>query len=203
MTHHKFLLTVAIGILAAMIGAWVVIQNSESLKIMWYTWKLDSKDITARKKAFEWLKTLAKEKLEDTKLKAFFIHPESRKQVEAELEPPFLVSAAKNGDLVDLKILLDHGSDVNEKDRYAFAPLHYAAVFGKDKAVRTLIEHGADMNAKDNDGQTPLDRAHSRDPEIKQVITALLRKHGAKTAKELTAEAKPRPKRVTNNSIGN
>ena len=61
MTNRKLLLTVSLGILAAIAGAGVVIQKGESIKIRWYVWKLDSEDAATRKKAFKWLKRLAKE----------------------------------------------------------------------------------------------------------------------------------------------
>ena len=143
MTNRKLLLTVSLGILAAMIGAWVVIQNSESIKIQLYTWKLDSENETARKKAFEWLKTLAKKNLKDRKLKAFFKHPESQRQLESEGKKP-LFSAVASGDFVNLMILLEHGANVNAKDYEGMTTLHSAAWFGKDKVARALIKHAAE-----------------------------------------------------------
>ncbi len=55
-----------------------------------------------------------------------------------------------------------------------------------------LIDKGADVNAKANDGLTALDVAtHPGNPnKNKSEITALLRKHGAKTGEELKAEGK-------------
>ena len=50
--------------------------------------------------------------------------------------------------------------------------------------VKLLIAEGANVNAVDYGGQTPLDRAAG------QKLADLLRKHGAKTAKELKAEGK-------------
>jgi len=92
MKSRKLLLTVSLGILVAIAGAGVVIQNGESIKIRWYTWKLGSEDAAVRKKAFGWLKKRAKDNLKDSRLQVFFKHPESRKQVEAdrkgELPPP-------------------------------------------------------------------------------------------------------------------
>jgi len=60
-------------------------------------------------------------------------------------------------------------------------------VFGHKGVVELLIAKGADVNAKDGIGGTPLDVAIW----IKETeIADLLRKHGAKTAKELKAEGK-------------
>jgi ankyrin repeat protein len=63
-------------------------------------------------------------------------------------------------------------------------PLHWTET---EEIAELLIANGADVNAKTNDGHTPLDRAIlNEDTET----AALLRKHGAKTGKELKAEEK-------------
>jgi len=184
MTNRKLLIGVSLGILIAIIGPVMLVQNTESIKIRWYTWKLDSEDATTRKNAFEWLKTLAQKNLEDKRLKAFFKHPESRRQVEAKKDPPALVSSAKNGDLVELKILLDQGANVNAKDSFGMTPLHWAALIGKVKVAWTLIDRGEEVNTRNKIGRTPLEYAQNK------AIKNLLRKHGAKTGDELEAEAK-------------
>ncbi|MCH2516416.1 MAG: ankyrin repeat domain-containing protein [Dehalococcoidia bacterium] len=58
---------------------------------------------------------------------------------------------------------------------------------GRKEAVELLIAAGADVNAKGNDSETPLDMAI----QFKEAeIADLLRKHGAKTKKELQAAGK-------------
>ena len=51
----------------------------------------------------------------------------------------------------------------------------------KREVAKLLITNGADVNVKRDDGKTPLDMAVGK-------TTALLRKHGGKTKKELEAE---------------
>jgi len=65
--------------------------------------------------------------------------------------------------------------------------LHFAALNGRKVIVELLIGKGADVNAKDDDGETPLDATSVFN---KTETAALLRKHGAKSAKELKAAGK-------------
>jgi len=108
MTSRKLLITVSCGILVGVIGPVLLVQNSESIKIRWYTWKLGSEDAAVRKKAFGWLKRLAKDNLKDKRLESFFKHSESLKQVKAEGKKSSLISVAAKGDFVDLNILLNN-----------------------------------------------------------------------------------------------
>jgi len=85
------------------------------------------------------------------------------------------------------RALIEHGANVNAKDKKGGTPLFSAAKFGNDKVAGTLIDHRAKVNVKDNNGNTPLDWAVKKK---KQAIITLLRKHGAMTAKELSAQAK-------------
>ena len=70
---------------------------------------------------------------------------------------------------------------------------------GKKEIAQKLIEHGADVIEKNNNGQTLLDLCMNPDyymtKEKKQAIITLLRKHAAKTSKELSAEAKAKPQK--------
>ena len=99
------------------------------------------------------------------------------------------------------RALIKHGADVNAESPGRTA-LHIVVEYGRDKVARVLLEHGANVNAKDK-GSTPLDKAYAVEKddlfpvpqkEIQAVIT-LLRKHGAKTAHELSAEAKEKAKK--------
>lgn len=81
-----------------------------------------------------------------------------------------------------MKILIDHGADVNSKNVHLSTLLHFAAYrgnfekyctkssniepklflffcSGRDEAVKVLIDHGANVNAKDQIQRTPLHRA--------------------------------------------
>jgi len=66
------------------------------------------------------------------------------------------------------------------------SPLHYASNIGNKKIIEILIAAGANVNAKEGK-HTPLDLV--LDKSLFE-ITYLLRKHGAKTSKELKAEGK-------------
>jgi len=59
-----------------------------------------------------------------------------------------------------LKLLLDHGGEINAKDNIrGQTPLHGASFWGWNAAVELLVARGADLNAKDNQGKTVIDSA--------------------------------------------
>ena len=57
----------------------------------------------------------------------------------------------------NLKVLLQLGGSVTDRDAYGSTALHIACVFCNADAVELLIENGADASAKDDDGLTPKD----------------------------------------------
>ena len=59
-----------------------------------------------------------------------------------------LFSAIKNRDEVLLKVLIEAGADVNEKDNDGFTPLITASTIGNENIVKYLIEKGANTNEK-------------------------------------------------------
>lgn len=65
-----------------------------------------------------------------------------------------LIKAALNNNTALVEKLLEHGANVNAKDRFDRTALHYANV-GSDLPER-LIKAGADFMAKDKYGKTPL-----------------------------------------------
>ena len=70
-------------------------------------------------------------------------------------------------------------------------PLHRAARMGHIETARMLLRAGAEVNARDRDGKTALDRTWIWTASKKQNECAiLLRKHGARTGKELDMKAK-------------
>ena len=89
-----------------------------------------------------------------------------------------LHDAALGGDTGVVKILLDHGADVNARDTEADAtPLYYAASWGRQAAVELLLSRGADPNARNRKGASVLQSAiENNQPEI----AAILRRHGAR-----------------------
>ena len=121
--------------------------------------------------------------------------------------------AAKERNIELVKLRLDSGVDVNEKNENGWTPLHSAALGGDKEIVKMLIAASADVNAKNRIGWTPLYNAktkeivelligggadvNAKDEEGKTPldwgyleIADLLRKHGGKTGEELKAEGK-------------
>ncbi|KAG7362897.1 ankyrin repeat domain protein [Nitzschia inconspicua] len=89
-----------------------------------------------------------------------------------------LISAASEGDLEEVKALLEYGKvDLNSGDYDRRTALHLAAGEGRIEIVRLLCEKGADVNVRDRWGSRPLDDAKSGGhPECVQI----LEKFGAK-----------------------
>uniref|UniRef100_A0A670JZE6 Uncharacterized protein n=1 Tax=Podarcis muralis TaxID=64176 RepID=A0A670JZE6_PODMU len=56
-----------------------------------------------------------------------------------------------------VKLLLNHGANVNAKDNELWTPLHAAATCGHINLVKILIQHGADLLAVNADGNMPYD----------------------------------------------
>jgi ankyrin repeat protein len=65
----------------------------------------------------------------------------------AKLESRALVAAAAANDLASIRILIERGAAVNEKDEAGRTPLMFAAGNGNLKAVELLLAKGADVNA--------------------------------------------------------
>jgi len=63
-----------------------------------------------------------------------------------------------------LKLLIENGADIHQKDFAGQTALHRAALTPKGETsglIKYLIAKGADINAKDNDGNTPLHVAYA------------------------------------------
>jgi ankyrin repeat protein len=76
-----------------------------------------------------------------------------------------------------LRLLLEHGADINAQDEDDWTPLHSASTRGALEVVRLLLEHGADVEVKDSFGKTALQEAAE---EGEDKVVELLRRHGAK-----------------------
>jgi ankyrin repeat protein len=76
-----------------------------------------------------------------------------------------------------LRLLLEHGADINVQKRGGSTPLHRASANGALKVVRLLLEHGADVEVKDDRGKTALRVAGGK---RRDEVMKLLREHGAK-----------------------
>lgn len=55
-----------------------------------------------------------------------------------------------------IKLLLDHGADLESRDKTGRTPLHYAAERGEGYMIRNLLSLGANINATTLCGETPL-----------------------------------------------
>ena len=76
-----------------------------------------------------------------------------------------------------LRLLLEHGADINAQNQAGRTPLHKASYSGMLEVVRLLLEHGVDVEVKSNIGVTPLQAAVEGGHDK---VVKLLREHGAK-----------------------
>jgi hypothetical protein len=81
----------------------------------------------------------------------------------------------KDGSIV--RLLLEHGADINMQDEDGWTPLYVASKNGVLEVLRLLLEHGADVEVRNNDGETPLQEAANGGHNE---VVELLREHGAK-----------------------
>lgn len=80
--------------------------------------------------------------------------------VDADTRGVFTTEDTPQRSVASLKLLLDAGGDLSLKDNIrGQMPLHGAAFWGWNDAVKFLVERGADLNAKDTRGMTPVDSA--------------------------------------------
>jgi ankyrin repeat protein len=83
--------------------------------------------------------------------------------------------SAATGPTEVLEELLKRGANPNVQTKAAgfpgFTPLHMAAMSGLKDEVELLLRYGADPMVRNGDGQTPLDVANPKFPEIKQILS--------------------------------
>ena len=82
------------------------------------------------------------------------VHPDCK---ESPGDPTALMHAAGTGDLELMRVLLDHGAEVNARNGSNELPLGYACSYEKWDAAKLLIERGADVNGIEREGSTHLD----------------------------------------------
>jgi uncharacterized protein len=89
-----------------------------------------------------------------------------------------LLQATEAGDVVQMKVLLAQGAEVNARNAHGWTPLHVAAAGGDPAVIALLLQHGADVHAQSHIGTTPLDDATTRGG--RKAVIDLLLAHGAK-----------------------
>ena len=62
----------------------------------------------------------------------------------------------RDGRLDVVKILLEHGADLDAKDNDYSTPLLLASYFGSVEGTQVMFEHGANIHARSKKGRTPL-----------------------------------------------
>ena len=84
------------------------------------------------------------------------------------------------------ELLLQHGADINGRNKDGNTALHLAAFFGRADVAKLLLENGANPQARNNDGATPVDVLYV-DWETTAFIGSLV---GVDTGKEEIAAMK-------------
>jgi ankyrin repeat protein len=67
--------------------------------------------------------------------------------------------AAQSGSLEAIRVLLDHGADIQAQDKNGRTALYVAAQSGSLEAIRVLLDHSTERQAQDKDGRTALHMA--------------------------------------------
>ena len=96
---------------------------------------------------------------------------------------PPIVYAAASGDIEAMRLLVEHGADVNATNAIGLTPLMAGAQSGTQESVLWLLQYGAKPGATDRSGQTALSTALDRvklggDPDSRKIAT-LLKQYGA------------------------
>lgn len=80
---------------------------------------------------------------------------------------PSIFELARDGEIAQLRNLLDRGAQLDQRDEHGFTPLMFAAGGGDGPAARLLLERGADPMALNKQGATALHQAaHSGSEEV-------------------------------------
>lgn len=68
-------------------------------------------------------------------------------------------------EIAKVRLLLDHGVDVNRKDSQGQTPLLCAMLWKRDSIVKVLLDYDVDPDAESHDGLTPLKLANRKNRE--------------------------------------
>lgn len=90
-------------------------------------------------------------------------------------------TAARQGDLDNLRRHVELGTDINLRDEYGATLLHEAASAGQTNIVGWLLEQGVDLDARDESGFTPMQLASFMNHDA---IVELLLRYGAEPVED-------------------
>jgi len=82
-----------------------------------------------------------------------------------------LHQAVLDNNLAVVRILIGHGSDINQIDEDSWTPLHAACANGQADIAKFLLEAGASRNILTDQGERPVDLV---DPGDAQMISVML-----------------------------
>jgi len=82
-----------------------------------------------------------------------------------------LHQAVLDNNLAVVKILIGHGSDINQQDEDSWTPLHAACANGQADIAKFLLEAGASRNILTDQGERPVDLV---DPGDAQMLAVML-----------------------------
>jgi cytohesin len=87
-----------------------------------------------------------------------------------------LHAAAWHDEAKILELLLDHGAEIDGRNRKGETPLHLAARNGSVSAVKVLIQRGADVNVRDESDFTPaFYAARGREQECTRIVRRVMK----------------------------
>jgi ankyrin repeat protein len=123
---------------------------------------------------------------------------------------PIAFAAASAESPVPLKLMLEHGLDINVRGSDGTL-LHRAAAFGRIDVIQFLLKRGLAVDVEDDEGRTPLDAArawkHGADavPLLTRLTKAALKKSGGRKAEPngdlALADVKAALKKVKDKSV--
>ncbi|OWF40230.1 protein phosphatase 1 regulatory subunit 27-like [Mizuhopecten yessoensis] len=82
-----------------------------------------------------------------------------------------LHQAVLDGNMMAVRLLIEHGANVNKQDEDSWSPLHAACAEGHADIAKLLLQHGAKKDLLTEDGERPLDLVEPTDfPTIKVML---------------------------------